>query len=537
MSLEYKQNPFHVKVISRWISKQLNDFPDCKKSDIIYDYTNGVKILQLAIILTNANKSIQIKYNPKNNVEKTKNCNIALELFKNDGVQLQSITSKDIINNNEKVINDLIWAIIIHYSISNKNNLLKWAFKKTKPYANINRFSPYWLSMCALLDTYVPNKINYSTLNKNDSKFNAELAMKVMKELEIPIYIKPEDFLHNKIDKKSLLIQLAAAKNVLKKLKYDQIKFKKDNKFVKDFPHISLVQSEVFAISTNDYKEPVINPIKKYQDKIFELSLELDKVKADYETQKEDIIKLNREADLFANTLNDKLKELTELSKTLKTEEKHSKKYVAEIDDIDEDEELLAKQLIDTQEENEVLNREVDLFANTLSEKLEEYTTVNREADIFAVALEESLEKNEELDREADIFANKLSETLIENKSMKEKISALNREADLFANCLAEKIDENEAINRECDMFVDSLAKEVQKNIILNREADLFAYNLSDKIEEIKKLNKKINDISKDLNNEKMENKTLNEESVFIANKLNEKILENSQLKSSKKFP
>lgn len=45
------------------------------------------------------------------------NCDIALNMFVKDGVNLNIISGKDINENNEKVILDLIWPLILHYYI------------------------------------------------------------------------------------------------------------------------------------------------------------------------------------------------------------------------------------------------------------------------------------------------------------------------------------------------------------------------------------------------------------------------------------
>ena len=78
--------------------------------------------------------------------------------------------------------------------------------------------------MCALLDSYVPEKINYYSLNPSDSEHNSELATNVMNELGIPILVYPDDIAKtgNKVDQKTLLTQLSTAKVVL------------DNKLLRD---------------------------------------------------------------------------------------------------------------------------------------------------------------------------------------------------------------------------------------------------------------------------------------------------------------
>lgn len=85
-------------------------------------------------------------------------------------------------------------------------------------YPNINiDFQPYDLFMCALLDSYVPNQINYYSLNPNDFQNNSKLAISVMNDFGIPIFLYPDEISEkgNKIDEKVLLTQLSSAKLVL----------------------------------------------------------------------------------------------------------------------------------------------------------------------------------------------------------------------------------------------------------------------------------------------------------------------------------
>ena len=136
------------------------------------------------------------------------NCDLSVDMFTKDGVKLIGISGKDINDNNEKLILGYVWSLILHYSISGavtedkdnnsakkpaKNALLEWAIGRTSEYPNVSKFTPYSISMCALLDSYVPDKINYYSLNPADVEKNAQLACNVMKELGIPVYVMPED--------------------------------------------------------------------------------------------------------------------------------------------------------------------------------------------------------------------------------------------------------------------------------------------------------------------------------------------------------
>ena len=69
--------------------------------------------------------------------------------------------------------------------------------------------------MCAILDNFAPDKINFGSLNANDTQKSAKLAADVMKDLGIPVFIQPDD---SDVDIKCLLTQLAAARICLEKL-------------------------------------------------------------------------------------------------------------------------------------------------------------------------------------------------------------------------------------------------------------------------------------------------------------------------------
>ena len=91
-----------------------------------------------------------------------------------------------------------------------------WAVKRTEEYPNIQDFQPYDMAVCALLDSYYPEKINFSALDPNSHIKNLELSVKVMEELGIQIMFYPDELIrYDKVENKILLTQLAAMKLVL----------------------------------------------------------------------------------------------------------------------------------------------------------------------------------------------------------------------------------------------------------------------------------------------------------------------------------
>jgi len=65
---------------------------------------------------------------------------------------------------------------------SKRNALLKWCQNKTIGYNNVDitNFSSSWndgLALCAILDTYLPEKINFITLNNESKRQNFKVAL------------------------------------------------------------------------------------------------------------------------------------------------------------------------------------------------------------------------------------------------------------------------------------------------------------------------------------------------------------------------
>ena len=224
-----------VKVYSRWVSNQLTKGnADVQVHDISKDLSNGVALVELAKVLTGKEPKHEWANTPKKPIDMIKNADLSVQMFFEDGVHLIGIAGKDVHDNNVKLIRGYIWTLIQRYSIGrstfndkNKANnrtknikdiLRQWAIDRTTNHPNVHNLQPYGLAMCALLDTYVPDKINYFKLNPSDDQHNVELACKVMKELGIPLYILPEDVNGGAVDEKALLTQLSAAKICLEKL-------------------------------------------------------------------------------------------------------------------------------------------------------------------------------------------------------------------------------------------------------------------------------------------------------------------------------
>ena len=226
--------PQQVKVFSRWVSNQLVEGKaNSQVNDISKDLSNGVALVELAKVLTGKDTKREWAQSPKKNIEMIKNSDLSVQMFFEDGVHLIGIAGKDIHDNNVKIIRGYIWTLIERYSIGraaygdlNKKNskarsfndlLLEWAVEHAANHSGLDNLVPFSLAMCAILDSYVPDKINYGQLNPGDNQHNAQLACDVMKQLGIPVLLCPEDY-GDEMDIKCFLAQLAAVRIGLEKL-------------------------------------------------------------------------------------------------------------------------------------------------------------------------------------------------------------------------------------------------------------------------------------------------------------------------------
>ena len=106
-----------TKVFSRWVSRELSGLPNSNIQDVTKDLSNGVSLMELAEVLTHKRAPHIWDHNPTMKAENVQNCELAIDMFAKDGVKLEGISGKDISDNNQKLILNLIWSLILHYSV------------------------------------------------------------------------------------------------------------------------------------------------------------------------------------------------------------------------------------------------------------------------------------------------------------------------------------------------------------------------------------------------------------------------------------
>lgn len=239
-SFDEQFTPLQTAVFSRWVLMELKGKTDSNFKDVTKDLSNGAILVELAHVLTHRKIEENWEKNPTTQDQMVKNCKLALTMFRMDGFKVSGVTAKDFYENNECHILRFVWKLILHYTIYRsfgdlsiheyenvteaniRDKLLAWAVQRTQSYRNVFDFRPYDLAMCALLDSYYPNKVDYYIQDLMNHEEVFKLVIEVMNDLRIPCLIFPEDVSENDglVDHKTLLTQLALARMVLENEPY-----------------------------------------------------------------------------------------------------------------------------------------------------------------------------------------------------------------------------------------------------------------------------------------------------------------------------
>ena len=253
--------PQQIRVFTRWFSNNLaQSNSKVSVSDVTKDLKSGDALLELSKALAGS-RAI-----PKKAPSKAQSSDLAIDIFTKDGVHLKGVTGEEVSANKEKFILGLIWTLIVHYSINKsirfslddskansearfsskskvthataekhyKQALVQWAIDRTENYPGVKEFQPFGLSLCALLDSFFPDKINFFALDPSKTERNAQVAIGAMQELDIPVLFELSDIQSTKIDDKALLTQLAVIKISIEKIRPSHATISKSRTLILD---------------------------------------------------------------------------------------------------------------------------------------------------------------------------------------------------------------------------------------------------------------------------------------------------------------
>ena len=222
--LDAQWEPTQIKVFSRWADSLLSEFgmhcEDCTK-----DFQDGVKLIKLVEIVTKKPITQRWNKNPDSKFKKGENCDLAVEILKQD-FKVTNIAGSDIVDGNVKLTLGLIWQMILNFNVESVREegtstavtatqaLKRWCVKHTQEYEKVDNFKPTAYALCCLIHSFREDAIAIDALDPRDEQKCAETALAACRELTIPVYLDPQDLVGD-VDDKSLMTQLAVMKKTL----------------------------------------------------------------------------------------------------------------------------------------------------------------------------------------------------------------------------------------------------------------------------------------------------------------------------------
>ncbi|WVF70936.1 hypothetical protein IAT40_005731 [Kwoniella sp. CBS 6097] len=221
---EYEWADIQARTFCKWLNKQLESQGLDPMVDLVRDFSNGVKLIQLLEIMSEESLGRYVK-KPTLRVQKAENAAKALNFIRNKGIKLTNIGPEDIVDGNLKLILGMIWTLILRFTIASitteglsaKDGLLLWCQRKTAPYnpeVDVQNFKGSFadgLALCALIHRHRPELLDYHSLDKSDKRGNTELAFKVAEErLGIPRLLEVKDLCDVEVpDERSVMTYVA----------------------------------------------------------------------------------------------------------------------------------------------------------------------------------------------------------------------------------------------------------------------------------------------------------------------------------------
>lgn len=525
--------PLQIKVFTRWVSNQLKDQKDIEVNNVCTDLSNGVALVDLAQILTHKKASHSWAEHPKRNVDMVQNCDLALEMFANDGVHLVGISGKDINDSNQKLILGLIWTLILHYSIgslneihgkskinsisnqqikSNQDSLLLWAKERTENYPHIHNFTPFDLSMCALLDSYFPEKIHYYSLDQSNSANNLQLAISVLSNLGVPIFVYPDELEKNKnvVDEKTLLTQLAALKSVLDTMPICKDQStpveKNDSSYHEEISHFEAdllkAQAELDSekqsrqeaeakieeekAKSTDEINKLTNLLHDYELRIDALQKDKEKDQAEIKLEKGSKQKSDEEVERLAKSLKDAEAEIIDLRQSLNKSIEQNENQKKSI----------------SQSAEEVQKLTVDLNdAKIELTKLKGDKTNEREIKRLTESLQNAQNEIQSLKSSNHTLQGKVSKLVDDKEQSKNEIQKLNQKYQIEAEEVFSLKTANEVASSDIEEYKLIINKLTSENEHLVKEICEIKSNLTGVLNEKSVAESKLNAVTQNLIN------------------------------------
>lgn len=212
------------KTFIRWINSQLNQIN--LSIGKLSDLRDGVSLIALLVILSGE------KMRPEKGImrlHQLANVRKVLSFLEAKKVKLINIRAEDIVDGNEKLLLSVIWQIIMHFCILNKDALLQWARTASTESSSldIKDFTYSWRdgkAFMAIIRRYRPELTYEVHLDDMAAADTLEKAFSLGEKLGVDKLLDADDFRSQCLDEKSIMTYVASMYSAIYIKLPDQIK-------------------------------------------------------------------------------------------------------------------------------------------------------------------------------------------------------------------------------------------------------------------------------------------------------------------------
>eukprot|EP01119_Soliformovum_irregulare_P017006 TRINITY_DN500_c1_g2_i3.p1 TRINITY_DN500_c1_g2~~TRINITY_DN500_c1_g2_i3.p1 ORF type:complete len:634 (-),score=292.28 TRINITY_DN500_c1_g2_i3:255-2156(-) len=199
----------------RWVNSHLMK-KQLKIEKFPEDLENGVLLVQLYECIT-GKPAKKYSQNPKTEFQKLENVQVAMDLFKEDGVKVDT-ASDVVVKGNTKLILGLIWSLICRYqSIASSASTLeflrdeaKFSGQKVEVTGKLKTDLQSGFLLAVLINNRYPDAIKLEDLSETDHVANLQMVMDFAeKEMKIPKLVLPEEIASGTLEDQALITYLS----------------------------------------------------------------------------------------------------------------------------------------------------------------------------------------------------------------------------------------------------------------------------------------------------------------------------------------
>jgi len=268
------------RTFTRWVNNHLKKRGYPLLHNVTGEFGDGIRLMQLVNSLYGVHMPAKYRKEVKTRVHKLDNLTLAFQMTDEVGIKFNFLQNEHLIDENQKMILGMLWAIILHFSISGinvenksaKDGLLLWCKLNTTGYNHIDPpglkgFTKDWssgLPFCALIHKFRPDLIDYNALDPEQAGKNIDLAFTIAESLGIPRLMEADDLVNvPKPDERSVM---------------------------------TLVSEYFHYFSSVEMKEKEVEKVKKF----LEFKKKASEVTLDYETRMRAVVEwLNQKIEYF----------------------------------------------------------------------------------------------------------------------------------------------------------------------------------------------------------------------------------------------